>query len=59
MILPAVEHEIGNIGAAAYFGAVTVRIGLCPITEEAAMGGFSGVRSLAPVSLANRNVSRR
>jgi hypothetical protein len=40
MILPAVEHEIGHIIAAAHFGAVIVGIGLGPISERSTDGWF-------------------
>ena len=34
MVLPAVEHEIGHIVAAAHFGAMIFGIGLGPISEK-------------------------
>lgn len=40
MILPAVEHEIAHIVAAAHFGAMTVGIGLGPISERSKDGWF-------------------
>jgi hypothetical protein len=40
MILPAVEHEIGHIVAAAHFGASTVGIGFGPISERTTDGWF-------------------
>lgn len=38
LILPAVEHEIGHIVAAAHFGAVIFGIGLGPISERSTDG---------------------
>ncbi|MGD0469977.1 MAG: hypothetical protein ABSA54_16485 [Terriglobales bacterium] len=38
VILPAVEHEVGHIVAAAHFGAVTFGIGLGPISERSTDG---------------------
>ncbi len=40
VILPAVEHEIGHIVAAAHFGALIVGIGLGPISERSTDGWF-------------------
>lgn len=39
-ILPAVEHEIGHIVAAAHFGALIIGIGLGPISERSTDGWF-------------------
>jgi hypothetical protein len=40
VILPAVEHEIGHIVAAAHFGATIFGIGLGPISERSTDGWF-------------------
>jgi hypothetical protein len=40
LILPAVEHEIGHIVAAAHFGAMIFGIGLGPISERSMDGWF-------------------
>ena len=40
VILPAVEHEIGHIVAAAHFGALIIGIGLGPISERSTDGWF-------------------
>lgn len=40
VILPAVEHEIGHIVAAAHFGAMIFGIGLGPISERSTDGWF-------------------
>jgi hypothetical protein len=40
VILPAVEHEIGHIVAAAHFGAVIFGIGLGPISERSTDGWY-------------------
>lgn len=40
VILPAVEHEIGHIVAAAHFGAMIVGIGFGPISERSTDGWF-------------------
>lgn len=40
MVLPAVEHEIGHIVAAAHFGAMVFGIGLGPISERSTEGWF-------------------
>ena len=40
VILPAVEHEIGHIVAAAHLGALIIGIGLGPISERSMDGWF-------------------
>ncbi len=40
VILPAVEHEIGHIVAAAHFDAMIVGIGIGPISERSTDGWF-------------------
>jgi hypothetical protein len=41
VILPAVEHEVGHIVAAAHFGAVVFGIGFGPNRKRARMDGSS------------------
>lgn len=40
LVLPAVEHEIGHIVAAAHFDALIIGIGLGPISERSTDGWF-------------------